>query len=182
MISVAHGLGTHSYELPEWEVSLNARLSLFKSEFYVWSVTSIKLSVAFMLIRIRGESKLWSRGLIAIMIVLVSLAITCSVIDYTHCRPVRALWDFSYPRSTCDPPSFIRIWQIPTSCEFSRSKCMRLPHLLTSSRQSHIHDHRRDPRLTPSAFHPTSPTSLARESRDMPAHGPWPSLRHYCYT
>jgi hypothetical protein len=120
MISVAYGMGTHSYDLPEWEVSLNARLSLFKAEFYVWSATSVKISVAFMLLRIRGESKLWSRGLIALMIVLISLAITSSVIDYTECRPVRALWDFSYPRSACHSPTFFRNWEMSESGWFSR--------------------------------------------------------------
>lgn len=112
MTAVAHGLGTHSYDLPEWEVSLLARLSLFKSEFYVWGTTSIKLSIAFMLLRIRRESKFWRHGLIALMIFLISFAVTSSVMDYTECHPVRALWDFSYPRSACHPTSFFRNWEI----------------------------------------------------------------------
>jgi hypothetical protein len=120
MISVAYGMGTHSYDLPEWEVSLNACLSLSTAEFYVWSATSIKISVAFMLLRIRGELKFWSRGLIALMIVLISFAVTCSVIDFTECHPVRAIWDFSYPRSACRSPTFFRNWEMSASGWFSR--------------------------------------------------------------
>lgn len=118
MISAAYGVGTHSHDLPEWERSLNARLSLFREEFYVWSVTGIKLSVAFMLLRIRGGSKLWKRGLIVLIISMTCLAIACSVFDYTQCHPVRAIWDFSYPHSACRSRPVVKSWEFATQGVF----------------------------------------------------------------
>ena len=120
MIGAAYGVGTHSYDLPKWELSLNARLSLFREEFYVWSVTGIKLSVAFMLLRIRGDSKLWKRGLIVLIIFLTCLAISCSVFDYTQCHPVRAIWDFSYPPSACRSRPVVKSWEFATQGWFFR--------------------------------------------------------------
>lgn len=118
MIGAAYGVGTHSYDLPKWELSLNARLSLFREEFYVWSVTGIKLSVAFMLLRIRGDSKLWKRGLTILIIFLTCLAISCSVFDYTQCHPVRAIWDFSYPPSACRSRPVVKGWEFATQAVF----------------------------------------------------------------
>lgn len=120
MIGAAYGVGTHSYDLPKWELSLNARLSLFREEFYVWSVTGIKLSVAFMLLRIRGDSKLWKRGLTILIIFLTCLAISCSVFDYTQCHPVRAIWDFSYPPSACRSRPVVKGWEFATQGWFFR--------------------------------------------------------------
>ena len=135
MISAAYGVGTHSYDLSEWELSLNARLSLFREEFYVWSVTGIKLSVAFMLLRIRGDSVLWRRCLTVLIISLTCLAIACSVFDYTQCHPVRAIWDFSYPPSACRSRPVVKSWEFATQGWFFR--LLPLPHMRTQLR-SHV--------------------------------------------
>ncbi|PVH91816.1 hypothetical protein DM02DRAFT_663580 [Periconia macrospinosa] len=118
MISIAHGLGNHSNTLLAWELNKIACITLFETQLYVWAVTSIKISIALLLLRIREWSRSWKRGLTALMIFVASLAVACFVVAFTKCRPVHAIWDFSFPRWKCQSPKFQRIWGTTMSVLF----------------------------------------------------------------
>ena len=108
-LSVLNGMGHNIKDLEMKQINLLACLQLFIAEFYVWTSTFVKLALAVMLYRIRADDKIWRRGLYGMMAFIVALAVASCLWDYLQCRPIRALWDQSYPRSYCSLRAF-RKW------------------------------------------------------------------------
>jgi hypothetical protein len=101
-ISAAHGTGRHIFYLSWEDLQLQVLLNLIVSEFYVWAVTMIKMSLSFMLLRIQN-SRPWKIGLYALIVPQLGLAISLVFLDVLRCYPMRAAWDFSIPRDRCHP-------------------------------------------------------------------------------
>jgi hypothetical protein len=72
-----------------------------RAEAWSWGTTLLKLSIAIMIVRIKGDENKWRYPLYAFMTFLIAMAITSSAWDYTTCIPLQAAWDFSYPRTVC---------------------------------------------------------------------------------
>jgi hypothetical protein len=109
-LTVKNGLGRHYQYLSKQHVSMQMIVSLPRGESYSWGTACVKFSLACMLMRIKSESAMWRRGLWAMSIFVLIVSIAASGIDWGQCRPIRALWDFSYPRSRCMPKSKFKIW------------------------------------------------------------------------
>jgi hypothetical protein len=100
LIAVSYGLGRHIQYLSPHSISAVSCLSLFATEFYTWSVTFVKISIACVFIRIHPD-RLWRLGLYGLIGFEFLMALSCCFMDYFRCRPIRALWDFSISRSHC---------------------------------------------------------------------------------
>jgi hypothetical protein len=108
-ISALNGMGHNIEDLHPDQVTLIACLQLFIAEFYVWTSTFVKLALAMMLYYIQADNKIWRRGLYGMMAFIFGLAVASCLWDYLQCRPIRALWDDSYPRAYCSLKAF-RKW------------------------------------------------------------------------
>jgi hypothetical protein len=76
---------------------------------YVLAVTFIKLSLAFMLIRIQKE-RVWRRAISCLIAVVVMEGLAAFLVDMLRCHPHRAEWDFTYPRSDCKSFDWLKNW------------------------------------------------------------------------
>ena len=101
-----HALGRHQQFVPVSGISIHARCSFFINEFYVWTVTFVKISLACMLLRIQ-PAKIWRIGLFTIVGILVTYALACS------------LWSITCSAIQCEP---IGISAIPATIA-CRSRC-----------------------------------------------------------
>jgi len=119
MIDVHTGLGKHIYHLRLDQISMAARLGLFVEEFYVYSVTFVKISIAIVLLRILGPTgRAFTIGLYLFIGLVVAVAIACSCWDWLQCRPIQALWDWSLPREACMARHLFRDWMLTGSCAY----------------------------------------------------------------
>jgi hypothetical protein len=110
-----HAMGRHEQFVSASGMSIHARCSFFINEFYVWTVAFVKISLACMLLRIQ-PAKSWRIGLLTIVGIIVLYSLACSLVNYLQCHPVRAYWDFSYPRDDCLPLEVFRDWVYGGSC------------------------------------------------------------------
>jgi hypothetical protein len=128
IIAISYGLGRHVYYLTPNATSAIACLSLFAAEFYVWAVTFVKVSIACMLLRIQHD-ELWRLGLFGLIGFEFAIAIACCLMYYLRCRPIRALWEFSFPRSRCINNDYYRNFIYVAAgkqyIQFSMSKSQR---------------------------------------------------------
>jgi rhodopsin domain-containing protein len=103
-------MGRHVFYLSPEQRNFQARVGLFNVEFYVYTVTLVKLSIAWMLKRFMPDVKLWQQGLNILMLFLAAIAIACSCVDYTRCHPFREIWNSSSPPSNCNNKFFFGLW------------------------------------------------------------------------
>jgi hypothetical protein len=98
--------GKHTfYETPP-QLRDNLYYSFFTLPLWVWSVSCTKISVLLMLLRIK-QTPVWKRG-IAIFITFVVLnGIAITLVQLLQCRPIRANWDITLPRSDCLPQNHV---------------------------------------------------------------------------
>ncbi|KAF2399305.1 hypothetical protein EJ06DRAFT_522802 [Trichodelitschia bisporula] len=69
-----------------------ARLGFAIMPLWIWSVTMVKISVCLMLLRIKRE-RMWQRGLLGLIGVLLVIAVAGMVSQLLQCRPLRANWN-----------------------------------------------------------------------------------------
>ena len=100
------GLGRHLYYLLEDLPQLMQLLELnFVSELLsLQAICCVKLSIAFLLLRIGGLKKwLWS-ALIATIMIQVCSTVAFTIVLLVQCRPITANWDLTIkPTANCFP-------------------------------------------------------------------------------
>jgi len=89
---------------------MTALMGIFIEDFYVCSALCIKLSLLYMLLRIVTGSKAWQRAIHALMLFIVLNVVSCLVSHHRQCYPIKALWDYSYPREACLRRETFRAW------------------------------------------------------------------------
>ena len=67
---------------------------------WIWASSLVRISVAFMLLRIKNMG-LWRAGLWASIIIQVAIASGRTLFELLKCRPLRAVWYPGLPGSTC---------------------------------------------------------------------------------
>ena len=84
----------------------NAQKFLFLSQPpYAWALVSAKLSIIWMLIRLRRSHRTWSFFLYFMMAFVLCTCITMNVFQFSLCKPLAALWDHTIANPVCLPPS-----------------------------------------------------------------------------
>jgi hypothetical protein len=101
MLAITYGVGHHFYYVSAENGAKLGKISLLGDEMYIYTVTFAKLSIATMLKRFMTDVKAWRYGLNILMVTSVIEAIVSSCISFTQCIPIKAIWDFTYPKSAC---------------------------------------------------------------------------------
>jgi rhodopsin domain-containing protein len=105
LIGVGHGVGRHNYYVPP-DATIQAEKFLFISQPpYAWSLACAKISIAFMLIRIQRDHRVWVIFLSIMIIFSALIAITMNSFQLSLCKPLSAIWDHTNPNAKCMDPS-----------------------------------------------------------------------------
>ncbi|KAH8665066.1 hypothetical protein BGZ60DRAFT_432314 [Tricladium varicosporioides] len=103
MGSVAHGLGRHNFYVSDAETMEASRLLFISQPPWAWSIAMIKISMAFMLLRIK-TSKPWKTFLYSMIGLQIATAVAANCAQFLQCRPLAALWDPNTPNVKCWAP------------------------------------------------------------------------------
>jgi hypothetical protein len=118
------GYGRHAAQLTPKTVLKFAHLGLVAEPLWVWEVTFIKISVAFMFLRF-ARAVPWSTAWKVLMWFSIGyLFISASVVlgyQLTECTPLRFYWDPTVPGGRCRSAEEVRIGIIGTSVVFAFS-------------------------------------------------------------
>lgn len=131
---VAHGKGRHKYYLTAEQIRDINMFSWYNQIVLFILLCMIKISICFLLLRIRDTPKIrWT--LYAVIAGLILTNLECIIIELAQCRPVSAFWD---PKAgTCWKPAY-RIYSIyvqackPGSPSFSEIPLTARKHILFS--------------------------------------------------
>ncbi|OCK78964.1 hypothetical protein K432DRAFT_331057 [Lepidopterella palustris CBS 459.81] len=101
--AIKHGMGRHNYYVPLEDQMKAGRLLFIIQPMWVWSIAFVKISMAFMLLRIL-RSKNWHMFLYATIAVQVVSSMIFMFILLLQCRPIYAIWDPATPNAKCWSP------------------------------------------------------------------------------
>jgi hypothetical protein len=90
---VVHGLGRRSRFVSLRRRRVALELLFISQVIWYWSITLTKLSVAFLLFRIKRSDRRWRAFLYSMMLLLVLAAIVQTLFQFTQCRPFSVFWD-----------------------------------------------------------------------------------------
>jgi hypothetical protein len=92
--------GKHTYYETPPQLKKTLYYSFFSLPIWVWSVSCTKISVLLMLLRIK-QTPMWKRGIAVFITFVVLNGIAITLVQLLQCRPIKANWDISLPRSDC---------------------------------------------------------------------------------
>jgi hypothetical protein len=92
--------GRHTAYLSQPVLEKELFYSFLTLPLWVWSVSCTKISVLLMLLRIK-QSTQWKRGIFAFIGFVLINAIAITIVQLVQCRPIKANWDVTIPRSAC---------------------------------------------------------------------------------
>jgi hypothetical protein len=88
--------GHHTVYVGADALLTESKISFVFVTIWIWSVTTIKISVCFMLLRIKEYSQRWLVGLWTMIVGLFALASAITICNMLMCRPIKANWDLHY--------------------------------------------------------------------------------------
>jgi hypothetical protein len=91
--------GHHTYYIPLPVIEESAKFSFVIFSVWVWSVCTIKISVCFMLLRIKQTNR-WKFGLWTLMAALFTTASVATICYMIMCNPLVANWQLKYASDT----------------------------------------------------------------------------------
>ncbi|KAK3933647.1 hypothetical protein QBC46DRAFT_432099 [Diplogelasinospora grovesii] len=97
LVSITYGVGRHNYYISAANMVLAEKFLFLSQPPYAWSLAFSKMSIAWMLMRIQRDRKLWAACMYFIMFFVVGIAITMNAFQFSMCRPLWAIWDHSNP-------------------------------------------------------------------------------------
>jgi rhodopsin domain-containing protein len=121
MASVAYGYGKHFDTLPKSYRIPVGKLFFAAEPLWVWEVTFIKISIAFMFLRFTRVvtwKLAWKITMWFSITYLVVSAIIVAYYQFTACVPLRYSWDKSLTNGHCRDPKVVQIGIIGTSIPF----------------------------------------------------------------
>ena len=124
------GLGRHLYYLTSDIPRLVRLLELnFISELLsLQAICCVKLSVAFLILRIGGLNKWLRSGLIATIVIQVSSTLAFTLVLLVQCRPITANWNLAIkPTADCIPMAGLIDSSYATTGKFSTT-CQKIGH------------------------------------------------------
>ena len=102
LAAIPHGYGRHDFYVPPEERN-KAGLVLYSSQVpWSWGVGLSKISIAFMLLRIKHSLR-WKTFLYAMIIIQAASAISANIVQFSACRPLAAMWDPLISKGNCWP-------------------------------------------------------------------------------
>ncbi|KAF2179825.1 hypothetical protein K469DRAFT_730454 [Zopfia rhizophila CBS 207.26] len=90
--SVFYGLGRHARFVSFSRRKTASELLFISQVVWYWSITFVKLSVAFLLLRVK-RGRRWKIFMYCIMAILIIAAIIQTFFQFLQCRPFSVYWD-----------------------------------------------------------------------------------------
>jgi hypothetical protein len=104
-------MGKHIENVPHGDMTPFLKAFTIAGFFYVWANTFVKLSLSSLILRVvQRNSDSMRIGLWILIAFLWLLAIPSTIWSALECRPLKAVWDYSYPRNRCIPIKVFRNW------------------------------------------------------------------------
>ena len=103
IVNIHSGLGRHIETLSPDDAMLNAHVAIVEGELVAYTITFVRISLIFTILRFLN-SKPWRTFLYSLIGILLAFAAVSIIMDMLHCRPLRAFWDYSLPRTDCGNP------------------------------------------------------------------------------
>lgn len=101
MLAASHGLGEHIQNVPKQNLVYLVRLQVGLAQTFLFGISCVKISLILTILRFVRKKSL--RILLYVLIAFVcAIGLSATIHNYLRCRPFRAVWDFSYPRSACE--------------------------------------------------------------------------------
>ena len=110
MACLPNGLGRHVGEMQIPQLEHFVKSAFLLAEFYNAGLLALKLSIAFMLMRIKRESRTWRYGLWIMIALVTGIFITGFVINIIQCKPISSLWNFFAANRSCMPGYITQDW------------------------------------------------------------------------
>ncbi|KAK5656586.1 hypothetical protein OQA88_4565 [Cercophora sp. LCS_1] len=104
LMAIHHGAGRHNFYIAPDQLILAEKYSFLSQPWFGWSLAFSKMSIAWMLIRIRRDSRPWVGVMSGIMVLSVGIAICSNVFQLSMCEPIWFIWDHSHPNPVCMDP------------------------------------------------------------------------------
>jgi hypothetical protein len=93
IVGVHYGVGKHAQSVTGQAHRAYVKAVMIQGRAYSWGISSLKIGLAFQLMRIKGDSKRWRWGLWAMIVAVVMVLIVSEVLFWLSARPISALWD-----------------------------------------------------------------------------------------
>ncbi|PSN74749.1 hypothetical protein BS50DRAFT_479662 [Corynespora cassiicola Philippines] len=90
--SVVYGLGRHARFVSFSHRRMSLQLLFISQVVWFWSITLVKLSVAFLLLRIK-QTRRWRIFVYSTMTILLLAAFAQTFFQFLQCRPFQVYWD-----------------------------------------------------------------------------------------
>jgi hypothetical protein len=100
LVGVDHGLGRHVQYVSAADIALVHRTRIGVGVFFVGTSFFLKLSLATTLLKFY-EKKGWRFVIYALILFQFGITVVAIFVEFFRCRPLKALWDLSYPRTSC---------------------------------------------------------------------------------
>ncbi|KAF1814613.1 hypothetical protein P152DRAFT_456888 [Eremomyces bilateralis CBS 781.70] len=95
--------GLHVSQLELKEIMMILKLSFMISPLWVWTVAMVKISILFMLLRIKQTPK-WKWGVGGLIILITLTTIAIMVTQLVQCNPISANWNPMLQQTNCWTP------------------------------------------------------------------------------
>jgi hypothetical protein len=109
ILTTVYGLGLHIYVVPKSDIALFFEAFTIQGLFYIWCITLVKISLCILLLRVQSN-RTWKIGIWVLLVFIALLGIAGTLWGVLQCRPIEAIWDYSYPRSDCISNTLFRNW------------------------------------------------------------------------
>jgi hypothetical protein len=84
--------GHHIQYIPVSDLQMAGKLGFISMVLWIWALTTLKISVALMLLRIKQTPR-WQFGIWTLIVVLFLVGIGSTLAQVLQCSPVQANWD-----------------------------------------------------------------------------------------
>jgi hypothetical protein len=117
LLATYHGMGKHIEYVSHSNLVLFLKAFTATTFLYSWATTFVKLALIALILRVVPRSNAWRIGLWLLLAFVMIVSILSTTLNAIQCRPLKALWDFSYPRDKCIPIPILRDLFWVGSCE-----------------------------------------------------------------
>ena len=104
LVSTRYGVARHNFYVSHNDQILAEKLLFISQPPYPWALAFAKLSIAWMLFKLRRDSRTWRTVMVSVSVVAVGIAISANAFQLSMCTPLWAIWDHSNPDAKCMNP------------------------------------------------------------------------------
>ncbi|KAK0726104.1 hypothetical protein B0H67DRAFT_599025 [Lasiosphaeris hirsuta] len=101
LMGIHYGVGRHNFYVSDEDEILAEKYLFLTQPPYPWALAFAKMSIAWMLIRLRREERIWVTVMAATMVIAAGIGVSANSFQLSLCHPLWAVWDHSNPDAVC---------------------------------------------------------------------------------